>query len=328
MCARAARSTASASSTLRSVRPAAELGRREPADGGGAELVGQPAYSSGSATARGLGGAAGERPHARFARGRCRRRSPSGRRRTRARRGRALAGVGEALDRALVDADLAPDRAPRPRPRRRPAPASSAASTARRRAPASRSSARVTPPSRPPSARGCRTCGWPTPAATLWPALPQNPVAISRSSAIPSIAAQRLEPVADQRRAAHRRGHPAVLDQVALGDAEDEVAGRRLDLAAAERDRVEAALDARDQLLRRGRRPGRSRCWSSAAPAGGGTTRGGRCRSRRRRPCAPAAGRRGTRSARPSSMIVVRWVGAPSSSIPSLPHSPGRRPSS
>ena len=66
---------------------------------------------------------------------------------------------------------------------------------------------------------------------------------------MPSIAAQRLEAVADQRRAAHRGGDLAVLDQVALRDAEDEVAGGRLDLPTAERNRVEAALDAGDQVL-------------------------------------------------------------------------------
>src|SRR4051794_35624058 len=46
---------------------------------------------------------------------------------------------------------------------------------------------------------------------------------------------ERLDPVADQGRAAHRRGHLAVLDQVRLRHAEHEVARRRLDLPAAER---------------------------------------------------------------------------------------------
>ena len=69
---------------------------------------------------------------------------------------------------------------------------------------------------------------------------------------MPSIARERLDPVADERRAAHRRGHLPALDQVALGDAEDEVAGGGLHLAAAERDRVQPALDLADQLLGRG----------------------------------------------------------------------------
>ena len=91
-----------------------------------------------------------------------------------------------------------------------------------------------------------RTCGWPDAGrAPTGRSLPQKPVVIVEVVGDPVDRAQRLEAVADQRRAAHRRGHLAALDQVALGDAEDEVAGRRLHLAAAERDRVEAALDAR-----------------------------------------------------------------------------------
>src|SRR3954452_2846451 len=62
---------------------------------------------------------------------------------------------------------------------------------------------------------------------------------------------ERLDAVADQRRAAHGLRHLAVLDQVRLGDAEHEIARRRLDLSAAERDRVEAALDAGDQIVLR-----------------------------------------------------------------------------
>ena len=56
----------------------------------------------------------------------------------------------------------------------------------------------------------------------------------SRSSAIAVDARQGLDAIADQRRAAHGRGNPAVLDQIALRDAEYEVAGGGLDLAAAE----------------------------------------------------------------------------------------------
>ena len=40
-----------------------------------------------------------------------------------------------------------------------------------------------------------RTCGWPTPAATRWPAFPQKPVAMARSPAIPSIAASASTPL-------------------------------------------------------------------------------------------------------------------------------------
>src|SRR3954454_20082266 len=60
---------------------------------------------------------------------------------------------------------------------------------------------------------------------------------------------ERLQAVADQGRAAAWLGHLAALDQIALRDAEDEVAGGRLDLAAAERDGVEAVVDLRDHRL-------------------------------------------------------------------------------
>ena len=63
--------------------------------------------------------------------------------------------------------------------------------------------------------------------------------------------AQRLEAVADQGGALARPRHLAVLDQIALRGAEDEVARGRVDLAAGERDGVEAALDAGDQILGR-----------------------------------------------------------------------------
>ena len=46
---------------------------------------------------------------------------------------------------------------------------------------------------------------------------------------------QHLGPVADELRGAHRLGDLAVLDEVRLGDAEHEVAGRGIDLTAAER---------------------------------------------------------------------------------------------
>src|SRR5262245_49682747 len=60
---------------------------------------------------------------------------------------------------------------------------------------------------------------------------------------------ERLQAVADQRGSPAGRGDFAALDQVALGDAEDEVAGRRLDLPAAERDGVEAPVHLGDDRL-------------------------------------------------------------------------------
>src|SRR5207249_2621657 len=62
---------------------------------------------------------------------------------------------------------------------------------------------------------------------------------------------QDVEAVADQRGAAHWSRNLPLLDQIALGDAEHEVARRRLDLAARERDGVEASLDVADDLFRR-----------------------------------------------------------------------------
>src|ERR1700722_13490495 len=55
---------------------------------------------------------------------------------------------------------------------------------------------------------------------------------------------QRLRPVADQRGIANRGGDFAVLDQVSLRRREDKLSVGDVDLAAAEVDRVEAALDA------------------------------------------------------------------------------------
>src|SRR4051812_4525323 len=61
--------------------------------------------------------------------------------------------------------------------------------------------------------------------------------------------AQRLGSVADQLRGAHRLGDLAVLDHVGLGDAEHEVAGGRVHLAAPERDAVEAVGRLPDDLV-------------------------------------------------------------------------------
>src|SRR6185312_16090746 len=67
---------------------------------------------------------------------------------------------------------------------------------------------------------------------------------------------QRVEAVADQRRPGAGGGHLAVLDQVALGDAEDEVPGRGVDLPATEAHGVETVLDLLDHPFR-GRLAGR-----------------------------------------------------------------------
>ena len=80
--------------------------------------------------------------------------------------------------------------------------------------------------------------------------------------------AQHFGTVADQLRGADRVGDLAVLDQVRLGDAEHEVAGRGFDLAAAELRAVEAVLDAADDVVGIGRRPRAGTC-SSCAPSAG-----------------------------------------------------------
>src|ERR1700678_4123939 len=56
--------------------------------------------------------------------------------------------------------------------------------------------------------------------------------------------------VADQRGAFDGRAHLAVLDQVALGTGEHELAGRDVDLTAAEIDRIDTLRHRRDDLLR------------------------------------------------------------------------------
>src|SRR5207342_1386542 len=63
---------------------------------------------------------------------------------------------------------------------------------------------------------------------------------------------QRLQAVADQRCAPAGPRHLPALDQVALRDAEDEVAGGGVHLPTAEGGRVEAALDLGDDLIGRG----------------------------------------------------------------------------
>ena len=61
---------------------------------------------------------------------------------------------------------------------------------------------------------------------------------------------QRFGTVADQRRAAHRPRQLAILDQVALGRREDEVAAGDVHLAAAEVRAVQALWDGADDLFR------------------------------------------------------------------------------
>ena len=96
-----------------------------------------------------------------------------------------------------------------------------------------------------------RIVGSPTPTGTDWPSLPQVPMPSSSSRSWPTRADARehVGAVADQRRALHRRGDPAVLDQVGLAGREDELAAGDVDLAAAERHRVEPALDRADDVL-------------------------------------------------------------------------------
>ena len=193
----------------------------------------------------------------------------------------ALGRLGEALDLAAVDADLAArailGARPRRRRRRRRAPprprgrARARAELGSYRRPADRH--------RPRSGRGPGRCR----PAPVWPALPQKPVFISKSLPTASIARQRLEAVADQGRAAAGPGHLAALDQVALGDAEDEVAGRRARPGRRRRRPRRSPARPRRSSPRARRRRARCRCWSCAGSAGGGSSRGGRCRSRRRR---------------------------------------------
>ena len=97
-----------------------------------------------------------------------------------------------------------------------------------------------------------RTWPWPVPTGALWPPLPQMPVFIAKSLPTASIAASACRQLPIRVAPRHGLRHPAALDQVALGDAEDEVAGRRVDLAAAEGVRVEALLDLADDRLRLG----------------------------------------------------------------------------
>ncbi|MCY1307470.1 hypothetical protein D9M70_573950 [compost metagenome] len=64
-------------------------------------------------------------------------------------------------------------------------------------------------------------------------------------------ALHRVRTVADQHGAFHGRADLAVLDQVGLGAAEDELAGGDVHLAAAEGNGIDALLDRGDDFLRR-----------------------------------------------------------------------------
>ena len=143
--------------------------------------------------------------------------------------------------------------------------------------------------------------GQPTPTGTLWPSLPQVQMPSERLEVVAEHVdlAQHVGAVADQVHALERRGDLAVLDQVALGEREHEVAvarcrpdRRRTCL------RVDAALDALDDLLgvvRAGEQRG-VRHARHAARAG--SSRGGRCRSASSLKCfALSAGRACSRRA-------------------------------
>src|SRR6185312_16832720 len=143
-------------------------------------------------------------------------------------------------------------RRPTPRRRARPRPRGSRPGTARRWAGRCRRS------SRRPSHRHLADADVPLagPDRDFLAALAADPGLHEEVVADRVDRGERVEAVADQRRAGAGAGHLAVLDQVALGDAEDEVAGRRVDLAATERHRVEAVFDLFDHRLG-GRLPGR-----------------------------------------------------------------------
>jgi len=195
--------------------------------------------------------------------------------------GRAPPRLGEALDLSGVDSNLAAGRSLAPG-----LPASVAPAAVGRR---SAAPARPLPRGRPPAPHFIRLCPrpscplirtwpWPVPdRARVWPAFPQNPVFISKSVPTASIRARRLQAVADQGRAAARLGHLAALDQIALRDAEDEVAPSRARPGRPPKeDRVRSPFSTLgDHLLRVGRRQARYRCWSSAVSAGPGRWPGG-----------------------------------------------------
>ena len=99
--------------------------------------------------------------------------------------------------------------------------------------------------------RSILTVGMPTPTGTLCPSLPQMPMPSSSLQIVAHHAdvLQRFGAVADQRGVAHRARELAVLDQVAFGRREDEIAAGDIHLAAAEVGAVEALGDGADDLF-------------------------------------------------------------------------------
>src|SRR5205814_4857265 len=104
----------------------------------------------------------------------------------------AAAGVGQALDLALVHADLSGHGLLHP-----------GLGVARAgghggvdRAPGHGFEILLAHAAVPPTVSAwMRTCGSPTPAGTRWPPLPQKPVAIDRSAATPSISLSASRPL-------------------------------------------------------------------------------------------------------------------------------------
>ena len=95
-----------------------------------------------------------------------------------------------------------------------------------------------------------RTVGEPLPTGALCPSLPQTPSQVSKSDPTASTAAHHVDRASDQVGATHGRGDLTVLDQVALRDAEHEVAGRGVHLATAETAHVDAGGRVADDLRR------------------------------------------------------------------------------
>jgi hypothetical protein len=108
--------------------------------------------------------------------------------------------------------------------------------------------------------------GMPTPTGTDWPSLPQVPMPSSSFEIVADHGDvfEGFGAVADEGGVADGGGDFAVFDEVGLGGGEDEFAVGDVDLAAAEVDGVEAALDGADDVFGRRRRRA-CRCWSCAA---------------------------------------------------------------
>ncbi len=95
-----------------------------------------------------------------------------------------------------------------------------------------------------------RRVGQPSPTGTPWPSLPHVPGRpMAKSPAIMSMSRSTCGSVADQVALAQRHRDLAVLDEIGLEHAEHEVAGGRVDLAAAELGDVHAVVGGADDLL-------------------------------------------------------------------------------